>query len=154
MIAQLTGNESGATDRFSGGGGDIAGQAQQNFGQEAGSQYRGARGLDPEFIKSLEKQYGFDKPAYERFWKMIWDFSRFDFGQSYFRDAKVLDLIAEKLPVSISIGLWVTLLSYLDLDPARHPQGHEGRLAIRLVDQRRSSSSAMPFPASSSPCSW
>jgi microcin C transport system permease protein len=112
MIAQLTGSESGATDRFSGAGGDVAGQGQQSFGQE-GSQYRGARGLDPEFIKSLEKQYGFDKPAYERFWKMIWDYSRFDFGESYFRDARVIDLIAQKLPVSISLGLWVTLLSYL-----------------------------------------
>jgi microcin C transport system permease protein len=113
MIAQLTGNETGATDRFSGGGGDLGGQAQQSFNQDPGSQYRGARGLDPEFIKSLEKQYGFDKPAYERFWKMIWDYSRFDFGESYFRNASVLSLIGEKLPVSISLGLWVTLLSYL-----------------------------------------
>jgi len=113
MIAQLTGTESGATDRFSGGSGDLSNQASQSFSQEGGSQYRGARGLDPEFIKSLEKQYGFDKPAYERFGKMIWDYSRFDFGTSYFRDARVIDLIAEKLPVSISIGLWVTLLSYL-----------------------------------------
>jgi microcin C transport system permease protein len=113
MIAELTGNDSGATDRFSGASGDLAGQGQGNLGQDVNSQYRGARGLDPEFIKSLEKQYGFDKPAYERFWKMIYDFARFDFGESYFRDQRVIDLIAQKLPVSISIGIWVTLLSYL-----------------------------------------
>ncbi|MBN9010148.1 MAG: microcin C ABC transporter permease YejB, partial [Rhizobiales bacterium] len=64
------------------------------------------------FIKSLEKQFGFDKPWYERFGKMLWDYARFDFGQSYFRDVSVLHLIWEKMPVSISLGLWMTLLSY------------------------------------------
>ena len=77
------------------------------------SKYRGAQGLDPEFIKSLEKQFGFDKPAYERFALMLWNYMRFDFGKSYFRDASVLQLIKEKLPVSISLGLWLTLLTYL-----------------------------------------
>jgi microcin C transport system permease protein len=77
------------------------------------SKYRGAQGLDPEFIKSLEKQFGFDKPAYERFGLMIWNFIRFDFGKSYFRDVQVLDLVKEKLPVSMSLGIWMTLLSYL-----------------------------------------
>jgi microcin C transport system permease protein len=77
------------------------------------SKYRGAQGLDPAFIKSLEKQFGFDKPAYERFFLMLWNYSRFDFGKSYFRDISVLQLIREKLPVSISLGLWMTLLSYL-----------------------------------------
>ncbi len=67
----------------------------------------------PEFIKSLEKQFGFDKPAYERFFLMLWNYLRFDFGKSYFRDVSVLQLIKEKLPVSISLGIWMTLLSYL-----------------------------------------
>jgi microcin C transport system permease protein len=77
------------------------------------SRYRGAQGLDPEFIKKLEKQFGFDKPPLERFFLMLWNYSRFDFGRSYFRDIPVLQLILEKMPVSISLGLWITLLSYL-----------------------------------------
>ena len=76
------------------------------------SKYRGAQGLDPEFIAKLEKQFGFDKPPLERFGLMLWNYARFDFGQSYFRDISVIDLIKEKLPVSISLGLWMTLLSY------------------------------------------
>jgi microcin C transport system permease protein len=114
VIAQLTGSEVSATARISGGGGDFAGTGinQQGGGDAVMSKYRGAQGLDPEFIKSLEKQFGFDKPPLERFGLMIWNYARFDFGQSYFRDISVLDLIAEKLPVSISLGLWMTLLSY------------------------------------------
>jgi len=81
--------------------------------QSGGSKYRGAQGLDAEFIKSLEKQFGFDKPAYERFFIMLGHYVRFDFGKSYFRDVSVLQLIKEKLPVSISLGIWMTLLSYL-----------------------------------------
>jgi microcin C transport system permease protein len=72
-----------------------------------------AQGLDPQFIRQLEAQFGFDKPAHERFILMIWNYARFDFGRSYFRDTPVLQLIAEKLPVSISLGLWMTLLTYL-----------------------------------------
>ena len=68
--------------------------------------------MDPEFIERLEKQFGFDKPAHERFIKMIWDYARFDFGESYFRSIDVWDLILEKMPVSISLGLWITLISY------------------------------------------
>lgn len=75
--------------------------------------YRGARGLDPEFIRQLEQQFGFDRPAHERFFKMMWDYLRFDFGDSYFRDVRVFDLILEKMPVSISLGIWSTLLIYL-----------------------------------------
>ena len=75
--------------------------------------YRGAQGLDPEFIKKLEKQFGFDKPAHERFALMLWNYLRFDFGKSYFRDVSVLQLIKEKLPVSMSLGIWMTLLTYL-----------------------------------------
>src|SRR3954454_19204601 len=111
MIAQLTGSGSG--DRLGGSGSDFSGQGQQSFSAEVNSQYRGAQGLDPAFIKSLEKQYGFDKPAPERFALMVWNYTRFDFGKSYFRDISVLQLIKEKLPVSISLGLWMTLISYL-----------------------------------------
>jgi microcin C transport system permease protein len=80
---------------------------------EVGSKYRGAQGLDPQFIKSLEKQFGFDKPAYQRFFIMLWNYIRFDFGKSYFRDVSVLQLIKEKLPVSMSLGISMTLLTYL-----------------------------------------
>src|ERR671913_189477 len=116
IIAQLQGQASGATSRISGGGGDISGGAQNAGGGGAAdassSRYRGAQGLDPQFIKQLEVQFGFDKPAHERFLKMLWDYARFDFGKSYFRDISVLELIKEKLPVSISLGRWMTLLSY------------------------------------------
>jgi len=77
------------------------------------SQYRGAQGLDPEFVKELEAMYGFDKPAPERFMTMIGNYLRFDLGTSYYRDVKVTDLVLEKMPVSISLGLWSTLLIYL-----------------------------------------
>jgi microcin C transport system permease protein len=109
IISQLQNpNSGGAADRVGGGQGGDGLQA----GGDASSSYRGAQGLDPAFIKELEKQFGFDKPAHERFWKMLTDYVRFDFGRSYFRDAPVLQLIKEKLPVSISLGLWMTLLSY------------------------------------------
>ncbi len=114
IIAQLQGQDAGATSRISGGGGDFSGgaQSQSGGGDAASSRYRGAQGLDPQFIKQLEQQFGFDKPAPERFLKMLWDYTRFDFGKSYFRDVSVLGLIKEKLPVSITLGLWMTLLSY------------------------------------------
>src|SRR5204863_1122630 len=67
----------------------------------------------PDFIKKLEAQFGFDKPAPERFALMLWNFARFDFGKSYFRDVSVLQLVKEKLPVSMSLGIWMTLLTYL-----------------------------------------
>ncbi|MCB8821711.1 microcin C ABC transporter permease YejB [Microvirga rosea] len=111
VIAQLQGQDSGATSRISGGGSDFSG-GQNTGGGETSSRYRGAQGLDPQFIKQLEVQFGFDKPAPERFLKMLWDYSRFDFGKSYFRDISVLQLIKEKLPVSVSLGLWMTVLSY------------------------------------------
>ncbi len=117
VIAQLTGSDTGATSRISGGGGgDFGARGQLQGGSQVdavSSKYRGAQGLDPEFIKKLEKQFGFDKPAYERFGLMIWNYARFDFGKSYFRDVSVLQLIREKLPVSISLGLWMTLITYL-----------------------------------------
>ena len=116
IIAQLSGTDTGATSRISGSaGGDFGarGGVQSGAQMDLNSKYRGAQGLDPEFIKSLEKQFGFDKPAYERFFIMLWNYARFDFGHSYFRDVSVLQLIKEKLPVSISLGIWMTLLSYL-----------------------------------------
>src|SRR4051794_9158565 len=117
ILAQLQGTDVGATSRIAGGAsGDLGGgHAPQPGGaaDAAGSRYRGAQGLDPEFIKQLEKQFGFDKPAHERFAKMLWDYARFDFGKSYFRDVSVLGLIKEKLPVSISLGLWMMLISYM-----------------------------------------
>jgi microcin C transport system permease protein len=108
VIAQITG-QGGSGDRLSGGGGD-GGLAVQ--GAEGGSQYRGAQGLDPQFIAELEKQFGFDRPPLERFGIMLWNYIRFDFGESYFRDITVIDLILEKMPVSVSLGLWITLISY------------------------------------------
>ncbi|MEZ5805194.1 MAG: microcin C ABC transporter permease YejB [Rhizobiaceae bacterium] len=110
VIARITGQGGDAGERISGGGGSDAGQNFDAGGE--GSKYRGAQGLDPEFIAKLEKQFGFDKPPLERFGKMLWDYLRFDFGESYFRDISVLDLIVEKMPVSISLGLWITLISY------------------------------------------
>jgi microcin C transport system permease protein len=115
VIAQLSGADTGASSRISGAsGGDFGGRAQVGASADAmNSKYRGAQGLDPDFIKSLEKQFGFDKPAPERFALMVWNYARFQFGKSYFRDISVLQLIKEKLPVSISLGIWMTLISYL-----------------------------------------
>jgi len=117
VIAKLAGSDTGATSRISGSpGGDFGsrGLAQGGSGVDAvSSKYRGAQGLDPEFIKKLEKQFGFDKPAPERFALMLWNYVRFDFGKSYFRDVSVMQLIREKLPVSMSLGITMTLLTYL-----------------------------------------
>jgi microcin C transport system permease protein len=113
VIAQLQGTDVSATARISGGTGDFAGGQQSGAGDAAlNSKYRGAQGLDPAFIAELEKQFGFDKPPLQRFVLMLWNYARFDFGESYFRDVSVLALIGEKLPVSISLGLWMTLISY------------------------------------------
>jgi microcin C transport system permease protein len=117
VIAQLTGSDTGATSRISGSqSGDFGGRgAVQSASQvdATTSKYRGAQGLDPEFIKSLEKQFGFDKPAHERFLLMLKNYLTFDFGKSYFRDVTVIQLIKEKLPVSISLGIWITIFTYL-----------------------------------------
>jgi microcin C transport system permease protein len=114
VIAQLSGADTGGTSRISGSsGGDFGARSQVGASSDAvNSKYRGAQGLDPVFIKKLEVQFGFDKPAYERFGLMIWNFATFDFGKSYFRDTSVIQLIKEKLPVSMSLGIWMTLLSY------------------------------------------
>ncbi|MBX4940239.1 microcin C ABC transporter permease YejB [Rhizobium binae] len=107
VIAQLTGQADSADQRLSGGG-DLLGGG----GGEENSKYRGAQGLDPELIAKLEKQFGFDKPPLTRFGEMMWNYIRFDFGESFFRNTSVLDLIKEKLPVSISLGIWILIFSY------------------------------------------
>ena len=115
VIAQLSGTDVSATARIGGSQSDsLSPSSQSQMGQaEVAPKYRGAQGLDPEFIKQLEKQYGFDKPAHERFFIMMKSYLLFDFGKSYFRDVSVLQLIKEKLPVSISLGIWMLLITYL-----------------------------------------
>ena len=90
-----------------------AGSANATENTAYQSEYAGARGLPPEFIADLERQFGLDKPPLERFLTMMWNYMRFDFGESYFKSEGVLDLVWDKLPVSISLGLWATLISYL-----------------------------------------
>jgi microcin C transport system permease protein len=107
-IAELEGRGISATARISSGGGETVGG-----GGSENSHYRGARGLDPEFVKEIEKLYGFDKPPVERFIDMMKHYVRFDFGDSFFKGRPVVDLVIEKVPVSISLGLWTTLLMYL-----------------------------------------
>ena len=96
---------------ITGGGGDAGPQGAGAGG--AGGDYVGGRGLPPEFIAELEAEFGFDKPPLERFVLMIWNYVRFDFGDSYFRSISVVDLVLEKMPVSISLGLWSTLIAYM-----------------------------------------
>jgi microcin C transport system permease protein len=115
IIAEVTGTDAGTTGRISGGGSELSGgnTSAAASTSTADSGYRGAQGLDPEFIKDLERQFGFDKPLHERFLKMMGDFIVFDFGTSFFRDETVIDLVLSKMPVSISLGLWTTLIVYL-----------------------------------------
>jgi microcin C transport system permease protein len=117
IIAELTGEGADITQRVTQAGApDVAGRASQpGAAGQAGvtGKYRGAQGLDPEFIKELEAQFGFDRPLHERFLKMIGNYIVFDFGESYFRDRSVVDLVLDKMPVSISLGLWTTLITYL-----------------------------------------
>ena len=103
IIAELD-SQTSATDRITGGGADAGGGS---------SEYRGAQGLPPEFIDDLERQFGFDKPPWQRFLLMLRNYLTFDFGESYFRSISVIDLVLEKMPVSITLGLWSTLLAYL-----------------------------------------
>jgi microcin C transport system permease protein len=112
MIAQLEGTAVGATERFSGSasGGELMQRPQQS--ESGGSTYRGARGLPKELIQRIEKMYGFDKPVWERFVLMMKSYLVFDFGDSFFKNRRVVDLVIDKMPVSISLGLWTTLLIY------------------------------------------
>ena len=116
IIARIQGNAVEATVRFGGGsGGDTAGQGPQAAASQQGfeSKYRGARGLPPELVAEIEQMVGFDKPPLERFFLMVGNYLTFDFGNSFFRDRAVIDLVIERLPVSITIGLWSTLFAYL-----------------------------------------
>jgi microcin C transport system permease protein len=113
LVAELTGTAVDATARIGGVEGE-AGAAVDPLSIGAGdAEYRGAEGLDPDFLKELEKLYGFDKPPLERFVTMLSNYVVFDFGDSFFRDRPVVDLVLEKMPVSISLGLWTTVLIYL-----------------------------------------
>jgi microcin C transport system permease protein len=113
IIAKLEGNNVDATARVSGTGNETGGSGGGSGVEDTTSKYRGAQGLDPEFIKDLEKQFGFDQPAHVRFFTMMKNYATFNFGESYFRDRSVISLIIEKMPVSISLGLWLTLITYL-----------------------------------------
>ena len=109
-IEQIIAQVQGQGDVFEGfaGGGD----AGVSAGAGSDSEYAGARGLPPEFIAQLEREFGFDKPPLERFFTMLWNYVRLDFGDSYFRSISVIDLVLEKMPVSITLGLWSTLIAY------------------------------------------
>ncbi len=116
MIAKMQGHDVAATERVAGGG-DItmqrnAASMREQQSQAGGSKYRGAQGLAPEQIAQIEKDFGFDKPIGERFVMMLRNYVSFDFGESYFQNRRVVDLVWDKLPVSISLGLWSTLLIY------------------------------------------
>jgi microcin C transport system permease protein len=116
VLARLQGTAVEATARFSGGQqGEVQTLPRQPgvAAETTPSRYRGARGLDPMYIAELERQFGFDKPAHERFLLMMGRFLRFDFGESFFRSRSVFDLVIDKMPVSVSLGLWTTLLVYL-----------------------------------------
>ncbi len=107
VLAQMQGGGD-VFEGFSGGGNDVG---EETFGSD--SDYVGARGLPKEFIEELEKEFGFDKPPLERFLNMLWNYMRLDFGESYFRSIGVVDLVLEKMPVSITLGLWSTIIAYL-----------------------------------------
>jgi microcin C transport system permease protein len=116
LLAKLQRTDVAATERFSGGGEgetNASAQSSRDAGSAGDSRYRGAYGIDPEFIKEIEQQFGFDKPPHKRFLFMMGNFLRFDFGDSFFRDRSVIQLVVDKLPVSISLGLWTTLLVYM-----------------------------------------
>jgi microcin C transport system permease protein len=106
MLAKMQGLDTGASSR-------IAGNRSEVSRGSGTSQYRGGEGIDPELIKKIEKLYGFDKPPLERFILMVKNYAKLDFGESFYRDKSVTALIVEKLPVSISLGLWTTLIVYL-----------------------------------------
>ena len=108
-IEQILSELEGKGDVFE----SISGSASETVESAQDERYVGGRGLPPEFIEQLEIEFGFDKPPLQRFLTMMFSYLRFDFGESYFRSIGVLDLVWEKLPVSITLGLWSTLIAYL-----------------------------------------
>lgn len=113
MLARLEGGSTDALGRLSGASGQGEVAAAPSPTDKNGSAYRGRQGLDPDFIRQIEAQFGFDKPLHERYLKMLGDYLRFDLGESFYRSQKVTDLILEKLPVSMSLGIASTLIIYL-----------------------------------------
>ena len=111
LIANLRQGGDQVAERTGASRGEEAGVGQQ--GQQPGAQSRAGRGLDPELLEKLRKQLNLDKPPHERFALMIASYATFDFGQSFFKNRPVVDLVLEKMPVSISLGLWTTLIIYL-----------------------------------------
>lgn len=109
IIARMEGGGD-VFEAFSGSGSEL--QQETDGAASAESGYLGARGLPEDFIEELEKEFGFDKPAWQRFVTMMWNYAKLDFGESYFRSIGVMELVAEKLPVSITLGLWSTLIAY------------------------------------------
>ncbi len=131
MIAELRGTQGSGLGQVGGGGGELRSTAT------SANQNRGARGLNPDFIKQLNKLYGFDKPAPERFWIMLKDYLRFDFGTSFYQGQPVIRLIAREA-AGVDLARPVDDASHLShLDPARHPQSGEGRQRLRCLDERR-----------------
>ncbi|WP_432452512.1 microcin C ABC transporter permease YejB [Agarivorans sp. QJM3NY_29] len=108
-IAKIQGIDTSATRRVDSG---VDSEVIQSNAGASSSSYRGAQGLPPELVAELEQLYGFDRPLYERYFDMLGNYLRFDFGDSFYRDSSVVDLIIEKMPVSISLGLWTSLLVY------------------------------------------
>jgi microcin C transport system permease protein len=115
MIAQIQGSAVSATERLTGNGSEVQ-SSSGGKGSSSGTsneKYRGAQGLDPDIVAEIERMYGFDKPIHVRFWEMLKSYAVLDFGESFFRDREVLELVLEKMPVSISLGVWSTLVVYL-----------------------------------------
>jgi microcin C transport system permease protein len=112
-LARIKGTAADPTMAITGSQSEQLRSQTRDIAQGATSKYRGARGLDPDLIKRIEKMYGFDRPAHERFWLMMKDYATFNFGESFFKGRPVVDLILDKMPVSISLGLWTTLIIYL-----------------------------------------
>lgn len=112
-VEQAIARAQGEGDVFGGFAGNNNDAGADELNTASDSTYVGARGLPPEFIAELEREFGFDKPPLQRFLNMLWNYARFDFGESYFRSISVIDLVIEKLPVSITLGLWSTIIAYL-----------------------------------------
>lgn len=139
-MAQQMGVQGSALDRIT-----SANRSETSGGAQPQGEYRGAKGLDPEVIAEIEKRYGFDKPVSERYWDMILDYLTFDFGDSFFKSGSVIDLVAEAMPVSISLGLWSTLIIYLISIPLGISKAlHNGHLFDRWTSSIISLAYAIP----------